>query len=78
MLGVSECMRAHGISGFPDPTTSQPSAGGNFSLAIGRDGVFLAVPNSINVQSPAFKQAAAACGFGGPKGGPPPSTSKAG
>jgi hypothetical protein len=75
MLQVSQCMRAHGITGFPDPTTSQPSAGKGFGMAIGRNGVFLAIPNSIDVQSPAFRQAAAACNFG-PKGAPPPTTKR--
>jgi hypothetical protein len=71
MLKVSQCMRAHGIGDFPDPTTSQPSPGKGFGMAIGRNGVFLAIPNSIDVQSPAFKRAAAACNFG-PQGAPPP------
>jgi hypothetical protein len=71
MLQVSQCMRAHGITDFPDPTTSQPSAGKGFSMAIGRNGVFLAVPDSINPHSPAFLRAAAACNFG-PKNGAPP------
>lgn len=75
MLKVSQCMREHGIADFPDPTTSQPSAGRRFGMAIGRNGVFLAIPNSIDIQSPAFKQAAAACNFG-PKGGGPPSTAR--
>lgn len=73
MLKVSQCMRAHGIAGFPDPTTSQPSADKGFGMAIGRNGVFLAIPSSIDVQSPAFKRAATACNFG-PKGAPPPTT----
>jgi hypothetical protein len=30
----------------------------------GRGGVFLAIPNTINTSSPAFKQASAACHFG--------------
>jgi hypothetical protein len=64
MLKTSECMRAHGISGFPDPTTSPPSNPGDFSVAMGRGGAFLAVPKTIDIQSPAFQQAAAACGFG--------------
>jgi hypothetical protein len=75
MLKVSQCMRAHGIAGFPDPTNSQPSAAKGFSMAIGRNGVFLAIPNSIDVQSPAFRRAAAACNFG-PKGAPPPTTKR--
>jgi hypothetical protein len=29
-----------------------------------RGGVVLAIPDTINVQSPVFKSAAAACGFG--------------
>lgn len=63
MLAISTCMRAHGVADFPDPTTRPPSSG-NYSNVIGRDGVFLAVPPTINVNSPAFKQAAAACHFG--------------
>ena len=67
MLQVSECMRAHGISGFPDPTTTPPSNPSDYSGVMGHNGVWLAIPNSIDPQSPAFKQAAAACNFG-PKG----------
>jgi hypothetical protein len=67
MLDVSQCMRAHGISGFPDPTATRPSNPGDYSGVMDRNGVWLAVPNSIDPQSPAFKQAAAACNFG-PKG----------
>lgn len=63
MLQTSECMRQHGISGFPDPTLSPPSGPAGFSQVIGRGGVFVAIPNTINTGSPAFKQAAAACQF---------------
>jgi hypothetical protein len=73
---VSECMRAHGITGFPDPTTSPPSPGtAGYSVVMGRGGAFLAIPNSIDVRSPAFEQAAATCNFG-PRGAPGASTSK--
>jgi hypothetical protein len=68
MLGIARCMRAHGITGFPDPTLSPPSNPGAFGLAIGRGGVFLAVPRTIDVRSPAFQQAAHTCGFGPPPG----------
>jgi hypothetical protein len=69
MLQISECMRAHGISGFPDPTTKPPTPGtGGVGLVMGHDGVFLAIPESVDPQSPAFQQAAAACHFG-PRGG---------
>ena len=69
MLQISECMRAHGVSGFPDPTTTTPSSPAAGGIALGHDGVFLIVPSTIEINSPAFKQAAATCHFGGP-GGP--------
>ena len=68
-LEFSKCMRAHGITDFPDPQTgSPPSNPAGYSAVMGVPGAFLAIPNSINPQSPAFKQAAAACNFG-PRGG---------
>jgi hypothetical protein len=66
MLTISKCMRAHGVTGFPDPTTSPPSGASGYSQVIGRGGLFLAVPDTINADSPVFKQAAAACKFGPP------------
>jgi hypothetical protein len=69
LLTISKCMRAHGVSGFPDPTTTPPSSPAGYSVVLGRSGVFLALPNSIDVQSPAFKQAASMCHFGVPGGG---------
>lgn len=64
---VSECMRSHGITGFPDPIIS---SGGppdinpaNVSLAEDRGGVILEVPKTIDVASPAFKKAAKVCSF---------------
>jgi hypothetical protein len=63
MLAISVCMRAHGITGFPDPTTTPPSGPGGFSQVIGRDGVFLTVPKTINVNSPAYQRAANVCHF---------------
>lgn len=62
-LKVSECMRQHGVSGFPDPTLSPPSSPAGYSILEDRGGVILAVPSTINPASPTFKQAAAACGF---------------
>jgi hypothetical protein len=61
MLKVSVCMRKHGIPSFPDPTTSPPS---NSAGVIGSGGYYLTIPSSINTNSPAFEQAAAACNFG--------------
>ncbi len=66
MLAISECMRAHGVSAFPDPTLSPPVNPAADSIALGRDGVFLVVPRTINTASPVFNSAAKACRFGGP------------
>jgi hypothetical protein len=63
MVRLSECMRAHGVADFPDPTTSPPSNPSGFSVAFGRPGLFIAVPKTINLQSPAFVNAAKVCQF---------------
>jgi hypothetical protein len=63
MLRVSRCMRAHGIPGFPDPTLSPPAQRGGYSRISSNGVAWLAVPSSIDVGSPAFERAAAACGF---------------
>jgi hypothetical protein len=65
LLKLAECMHAHHISQFPDPTSSPPTgppSGGG--IAFGSPGAFIAVPQSL-IDSPGFKQAAAACGFPG-------------
>ena len=64
MLSMSQCMRKHGFSTFPDPTASPPQPGGRFGLAFGAPGSFIAIPASI-IQSPGFAQAAHACGLPG-------------
>ena len=63
MLHISRCMRAHGISGFPDPTLSPPSSRAGYSAIRSNGAAWLAIPDSIDVRSPAFKQAANACSF---------------
>jgi hypothetical protein len=64
MLRTSQCMRRHGISGFPDPTLSVPSDPSGYSAVLDRGGVVIAIPDTISTRSPAFNQAAVACGFG--------------
>ena len=64
MLRLAECMRAHGLTTFPDPTSNPPAPGGSIGLVFGGQGSFLAVPQAM-MNSPAFKQAAAECGFPG-------------
>lgn len=63
MLKVSECMRSHGVTGFPDPTLKVPSNPADYGEVTDDAGVVLAVPSTINVQSPAYQQAASACNF---------------
>jgi hypothetical protein len=65
MFATSECMRSHGVSGFPDPTTrtTPPSNPQNYSIAEGTGDLWLLVPSTINVNSPAFTKAAKACNF---------------
>jgi hypothetical protein len=63
-LQISECMRRHGVSGFPDPTRQPPPLSSRaYSAVEDRNGAVLAVPSTINTSSPVFKQAATACGF---------------
>jgi hypothetical protein len=70
MLNVSKCMRAHGLTNFPDPTLHAPTPGNGVNALIGRNGVFLPLGPGINPQSPPFAHAAAACGLLGGKGAP--------
>jgi hypothetical protein len=73
--GWSTCMRAHGVSNWPDPGTYLPdipnpgSAG--YSAIISVDGAVFLIPASINSDAPAFVQAAKTCGlpYGGGLGG---------
>jgi len=73
LLHDSECLRAHGLTGFPDPVSSPPSdqaAYGNvigFGPPNGPPGAppvaYLPVPKSVNPNSPAAQRAASACHF---------------
>jgi hypothetical protein len=60
---IAECMRQHGVTGFPDPTFTPPSSPAGYSIIEDRGGVVLAVPSTINPGSPAFTQAAKVCHF---------------
>ena len=61
---VAQCMRRHGVSGFPDPATSVPSnPAAKYGMIADRDGAILAIPATINTDSTAFTQAATTCGF---------------
>ena len=60
----AKCMRSHGVSNFPDPTTTIPThRGAPFNGLVNQiNGAVFALPAAtMNIQSPAFTQAAAAC-----------------
>ena len=61
---IAVCMRAHGVSEFPDPSTTRPSslADSGAGVLTDFDGVFLAFPSTLDLQAPAYKEALAACG----------------
>jgi signal transduction histidine kinase len=67
--GITACMREHGVSTFPEPTTSFPrifrATGGapRFANVSDRDGAILAFPTTLDTQSAAFTRASAACGL---------------
>ena len=62
LLKIARCMRRHGVSGFPDPTTAVPSTLGGLGEITDFDGAILVFPSTINLESPAYKQALTACG----------------
>ncbi|HUA43930.1 MAG TPA: hypothetical protein VMA77_01805 [Solirubrobacteraceae bacterium] len=65
MLAVSECMRAHGVSGFLDPTRTPPTSPTGYSGVLTRNGVSLAIPTTIDLQSPQVQHDATVCHLGG-------------
>jgi hypothetical protein len=64
LLGIARCMRQHGVPQFPDPRTSVPinPFGSGAGVITDYDGAILLFPSTLNVQSPAYSRAAAACG----------------
>jgi hypothetical protein len=68
MVATSECMRQHGVTGFPDPYAVSGNGPPNLnpadysSIQMG-GGEVLAIPKSINENSPVFTKAAKTCNF---------------
>jgi len=63
---TAQCMRQHGVSGFPDPiiATGAPNLNqANYSIIEAGNGIIIAVPKSIDPGSPVFRAAAKACRF---------------
>jgi signal transduction histidine kinase len=76
--GVAICMRAHGVSQFPNPTTSVPAALAGtpreiavaaaprhlrYSIVSDRDEAIMAIPATVDPTSATFTHASDACGF---------------
>jgi signal transduction histidine kinase len=62
---VAQCMRRHGVSGFPYPRTSVPSpseALGAGGVVSDREGAIFVIPSTLE-HSPAYARANAACAF---------------
>ena len=64
MVKVSQCMRRHGVSGFPDPSSMLPSNNSGVRVVTDMQGVILAFPFTLDMWSAAFARAEAACNFG--------------
>jgi hypothetical protein len=62
LLAIARCMRAHGISQFPDPMTFVPSHPVGDQEITDFDGAILLFPSTMNLEAPAYKQALTACG----------------
>ncbi len=64
-VALAECMRRNGVSRFPDPTSTPPTSPRGYSIMEGLgSNLFLLVPSTIDIHSPAFKRAAKTCHFG--------------
>ena len=62
-LTFAECMRSHGVSGFPDPAFTSPRNAGRILVV---HGMVFAINQNIDPKSPALRRAAAACGLSTP------------
>jgi hypothetical protein len=59
-LTLARCMRSHGVPQFPDPAFSSPR---HAQRILVMRGMVFAILASVDPKSPAFRQAARACGF---------------
>lgn len=67
LLHWAKCMRAHGISGLPDPRPDPPPSAGSAGTAgigtlMGDGGYWVGIPISVNAHSGAFIQLSTGCG----------------
>jgi hypothetical protein len=65
---IAQCMRQHGVPQFPDPRSTPPPQSSvnlsEYSMITNYKGAILLFPATIDMQSPAYEQAAAACRAG--------------
>jgi hypothetical protein len=61
LFAMSLCMRAHGVSNFPDPTSSPGGIGMSVTMTRGSSAITVA---GITFSGPAFTAAEKACHFG--------------
>jgi hypothetical protein len=63
-LKIADCMRAHRVSNFPDPSASVSGAGGGgFSIQYDVNGSSEIMVNGVSVGGPAYTTAAQTCGL---------------
>lgn len=63
LLHWAGCMRAHGMSGLPDPRPDPPPSQSNlYGTLMGDGGYWVGIPTSINAHSPAFMHLSTVCG----------------
>jgi hypothetical protein len=64
LLKIADCMRQHGVPEFPDPRASLPlhPFGSGTGVITDYDGAILLFPSTLDIQAPAYKHAAGACG----------------
>jgi hypothetical protein len=58
-LAFARCMRTHGLPAFPDPAMTPPR---NAATVLAVHGMVFAFATQLDPKSPAFRQAAHACG----------------
>jgi hypothetical protein len=69
-LRFSKCMRSHGVQDFPDPVPVGSAPPANELTLVIRGMMFEPGTSGITPRSPAFRQAAMACGVSGPSSAP--------
>jgi hypothetical protein len=63
MVKVSQCMRRHGVPGFPDPATTVPPLPSGGGVISDIEGAVFVFPQALDIQSRQFTRAATMCGF---------------